>query len=99
MRYFRISATETFEVPDSASIVDHPVEGWHCIQADGSYWEPAIIWMRFVKDSAPLFANQPAGSGSWVQDDDGPSDFVTISEGADFTMISEQEAYSFKGEA
>ena len=98
MRYFRIGATETLEVPDSASIVDHPVEGGQCIQADGSYWEPAIIWMRFVEGSTPLLADQPAGAGSWIQDDDGPSDFVTISGDSDFSMISEQEAYSFMRE-
>jgi hypothetical protein len=38
MRYFRISATETFEAPDSASIVDNP-EGGLCVQADERFFE------------------------------------------------------------
>jgi hypothetical protein len=97
MRYFRISATETFEAPDSASIVDNP-EGGLCVQADGSYWEPAIIWMRYEGPSTPLVTGASEGFGSWTQDDDGPSDFVTISADSDFSMISEQEAYSFMGE-
>ena len=98
MRYFRVSATETFEAPDSASIVDHP-EGGLCLQADGSYWEPSIIWMRCEGPSTPLVAGASEEFGSWTQDDDGPSDFVTISEASDSRMISEGEAYSFMREA
>jgi hypothetical protein len=94
MRYFRISATETFEAPDNASIVENP-EGGLCVQADGSYWEPAIIWMRYEGPSTPLVAGASEEFGSWTQDDGGPSDFVTISADSDFSMISKEEAYSF----
>ena len=97
MRYFRVSATETFEAPDSASIVDHP-EGGLCLQADGSYWEPAIIWMRYEGPSTPLVAGASGEFRSWTQADDGPSDFVTISADSDFSMISKEEAYSFMRE-
>lgn len=98
MRYFRISAHEIFEVPDTASIVDHPVEGGLCVQADGSYWEPAIIWMRFVEDATPLLADSPKGSGLWIQDDDGPSGFMVISEGSDLRVVSERKARELKNE-
>jgi hypothetical protein len=54
--------------------------------------------MRYEGPSTPLVAGASEGFGSWTQDDDGPSDFVTISADSDFSMISEQEAYSFMGE-
>lgn len=53
---------------------------------------------RSVAPSTPFAAGASEELGSWIQDDDGPSDFVTISADSDFSMISKEEAYPFMRE-
>ncbi len=64
MKWLTVVVTESYLVPDSYQVVDHPVDEIESHKIHGQHYQPAIHWLEYRVDP------ESSPHGVWVQNDE-----------------------------